>query len=81
MLYAGHSFNPGRVTVMGTPEGDSFRKMHYDIHQAINLTRMSCILEKLQEQGMPKQTALQIRAMADALVGLMTTENNRNHNY
>lgn len=81
MLYAGHSFNPGRVTVMNTPEGDGFRKMHFDIHQAVNLTRMSCVLAKMQEQGTPKETIAQFKAMADALVGLMTTENNRNHNY
>jgi len=78
-LYRGHEFAPGRNLVMNSPEGESYSKMHYDIHQAINLTRMSCVLAEMEKQGTPKETIQQFKAMADCLLGLMATENNRNH--
>lgn len=79
MLYMDHKFNPGRTS--RSPDDDVHRRMHFDIHRAVNLTSISCVLAKMKEQGTPEQTLKQFRAMADALVGLMTTENNRNHGF
>jgi hypothetical protein len=62
---------------MGKEPDDTWARMHFDIHQAINPLNLSIVLEKMQEHGLPKEQAAAFKASADALLALMTTENNR----
>lgn len=82
-LYHGHRFTDKIETIrVGEPHNaKGHRAVHYEIHQALNLTKMSCVLATMAEQGTPKETIEQFKALHAALVGLMTTENNRNHGY
>jgi hypothetical protein len=81
-LYVGHAFNTNpEAKTANSPTGTVHRKTHFDINRAVDMTRLSCVLHEMQKAGTPEQTCAQFKAMADVLVGLMVTENNRNHGY
>jgi hypothetical protein len=70
-----HRFNPERIVCL--PKDDEFKRMHFDIHRAINMTSLSCVLADMEAKGLPKEQAAAFKASADALLALITTENNR----
>lgn len=74
-----HRFNPERITCQ--PADDGFRKAHFNIHRAINMTSLNCVLADMEAKGLPKEQSAAFKAAADALLCLITTENNRLYNF
>lgn len=78
-LYRAPSFGGSRVLVMGNEKDDAYRKRHFELCRAVNLTSLSVQLEAMEREGTPPETTRQFKAMAEVLLGLMITENNRNY--
>jgi len=68
--------------VSGLEPGDSVHRHNtYVLCQAINLTNLSVILEKMvNEDGLNPELANTYKTQANCLLALMLSENNRIHN-
>lgn len=74
-------FNPERICNVSTQTGSQYRKINYDLCTALDLTKLSIVLDKMVEAGMHPNQAVLYKAQADALLQLMRSENNRIHNF
>jgi hypothetical protein len=74
-------FNPERVCNVSSPVGLQYRKINFDLCTALDLTKLSIVLDKLVEAGMHPNQAKLYKTQADALLQLMCSENNRIHGF
>jgi hypothetical protein len=58
---------------------DQHRKINFDLCTAIDLTKVSIVLDKLVEAGMHPNLAKLYKVQADALLQQLRSENNRIH--
>lgn len=55
----------------------AYSERNYELCHAVDLIKLSIVLDKLVVAGMPKEQAACFRASGEALLQLMRTENNR----
>lgn len=74
-------FNPERICNVSSEDGGRYRKINYDLCTAVDLTKLSIVLDKMVEAGMHPNQAVLYKTQASALLQLMRSENNRIHDF
>lgn len=68
---------PGHGPVANREPGESYLKTNFELHRAIDMTKVSIVLDKLVKQGLPEGQAKTFKAMAEGLLDLIAGEHSR----
>lgn len=70
------------TTCIGREPDDTYRRLHYDLHQALDMTRMGIVLQKAVEAGMlNKRMAELYHTQAGSLLAVMASDLDRGFSY
>lgn len=67
--------------IQSVPTDDVFAQITYDVCKAININGLSVVLDKLVEEGLPREIADMFEMQASILRAQILTENNRAHGF